>query len=187
MHRWTGSRWMLPALGVASFLESIVIPVPLEAVLVPLMQARRNRLWWLATMALAGCIVGAVVGYYVGYFFMETAGNWLVELAGARDQFDRGRELMNRHGFWFILGVSVMPVPFQIAMLAAGATRYPVGWYLLATLLSRGLRYFGLALLVYYLGDQAEAFIKRHKIKVIIGACLLILTTWAVTTWLGGQ
>ena len=54
MHRWTGSRWMMPALGIASFLESIIVPIPLEAILIPLMQKQRHRLWLLATIALLG-------------------------------------------------------------------------------------------------------------------------------------
>ena len=185
MRRWADSTWVLPALAVASFLASIIVPIPLEAILVPLMQARRRQIWLLAGLALVGCIAGALVGYYVGYFLMETAGHWLLDWLGGHSQLQRGRELMDRHGFWFIVGVSVVPVPFQIAMLAAGAARYPVMWYLLATLLSRGIRYFGLGLLVYLFGDQTENLMKHHKIKAILGGTLLIVGLWALTTWLG--
>jgi membrane protein YqaA with SNARE-associated domain len=175
---WLNSRWMFTSLGVASFLESIIVPIPLEAVLVPLMQKRRDCLWRLALIALFGCIAGAVVGYYVGYLFMETVGLWFVEQTGQQDTLDRAKGLMDRQGFWFILAVSVLPIPFQIAMLAAGATKYPVLWFLLATLISRSIRYFGLAFIVWKFGDKAEAFIKKHKWTSVILAIALIATFW---------
>ena len=181
---WLHSRWMMPTLGVASFLESIIVPIPLEAILVPLMQARRERLWWLAAVALVGCILGAVVGYYVGYGLMNTAGEWVVQQLGAEDQMERAREAMSENGFWFIMSVSVVPVPFQIAMLAAGATGYPIGLYLLATLISRGVRYFGLAALVWWLGDRAESFVKEHKRLALVIVVAVVAAAWGAAYFL---
>ena len=184
---WLNSRWALTSLGVVSFLESIILPIPLEALLVPMMQKRRDRLWLLATIALLGCIAGATVGYYVGYAFMETAGLWFVEQTGQQATLDQARNLMDRHGFWFILAVSVVPVPFQIAMLAAGGTGYPFVWFLVATLISRGIRYFGLALIVWWLGDKAEAFIKKHKLLAFGIAVVVIAGFWFGSTLVGGN
>ena len=45
------SKHMLSGITLASFLESTIVPIPLEAVLVPLMQARREKLWLIALMA----------------------------------------------------------------------------------------------------------------------------------------
>ena len=178
---------MMPALGVASFLESLVLPIPLEALLVPLMQKRRDRLWWLAGVALLGCVAGAALGYVVGYGFMQTLGLRFVEWTGQQDTLDQAEGLMGRHGFWFVVGVSVMPVPFQIAMLAAGATKYPFGWFMLATVLSRGLRYFGLAALVHWLGDRAEAFVRKHKLTTLLIVGVALVGFWLASTFMGGE
>ena len=184
---WLNSKWMMPALGVASFLESIIVPIPLEAVLVPLMQRRRDRLWWLAAIALLGCIIGAAVGYVVGYGFMQTAGQWFVEQTGQQDTLEQAKGLMDRHGFWFIMAVSVMPIPFQIAMLAAGAANYPFLWFLLATVISRGVRYFGLAAIVWWLGDRAEAFVKKHKVLAIVLLTAVVAAFWLASVFFGGN
>ena len=183
LNSWLDSPWMMPVLGVASFLESILVPIPLELILIPLMQRRRDRLWWLAAMALLGCVAGATVGYLVGYAFMETAGEALVAYVGQPDMLDKARVAMRKDGFWFIMTVSVVPIPFQIAMLAAGATGYPFHLYLLATLISRSIRYYGLALLVYFVGPYAEEAFRRHGWIAVAILAAVIIAAWIVVRW----
>ena len=181
LQAWLDSSWMMPVLGVASFLESIIVPIPLELILIPLMQRRRDRLWWLAGVALLGCVAGASVGYFVGYAFMDSVGEGFVQQLGQQDALVKAREAMEKNGFWFVMTISVVPVPFQIAMLAAGASGYSFPLFMLATLISRGIRYFGLAVLVYLLGDAAETWFKRHRWQATIILAILLLAAWWLT------
>ncbi|MGP4846037.1 YqaA family protein [Marinobacter sp. 1Y8] len=172
------SRHAYWGLGIASFLESILIPIPLEAVLIPLMQARRSQIFLLSTIALIGCLAGATVGYFVGYFVFDAIGQQLVEMVSTPEQFENVRMRMEQDGFWFILSVGVIPVPFQIAMLAAGATSYSFFLFMLASALSRALRYYGLGLLVYIAGNQAQAIFERHKVAAAIVVTVVVLVIW---------
>lgn len=169
---------MLRALTIASFLESTLVPIPLEAVLVPLMQAKRDKLWLLALMATVGCIIGALCGYAVGYFLFDAIGQDLIQWFGSEKQFETVQQKMDSQGFWFVLSLGIVPVPFQIAMLAAGATKYSIWLFLLATVIARSLRYFGLALLVKIVGNQAEHFIKKYKTKAIVGITIVVAGLW---------
>jgi len=164
----------------ASLLESTVVPVPLEVLLIPLMQLNRNRLWQLAAAALAGCIAGALIGYGAGHFFQETAGRWIVDAAGGEDAFARAGELLRRQGFWFVFSMGVTPVPFQVAMVAAGALGYSLPGFLAATALSRFLRYFGLAALVWMFGDAAERIYRNHRKAVAVAVTAIVLLMWIV-------
>lgn len=166
---------------VASFAESTVVPIPLEAVLIPAMQANRRRLWLLAAAALAGCMVGALVGYAIGYWLFGTLGEHIVSLFGTTEQYQNALEQVRRHGFWFVLSVGIVPIPFQIAMLAAGAAGYSLLGYIAATFISRGIRYFGLALLVWKFGNRAQALIKRHKRSSAVAITILVLAAWGVS------
>ena len=71
-------------------------------------------------------------------------------------------------------------VPFQIAMLAAGATKYSIWLFLLATVIARSLRYFGLALIVKVFGNKAERFIRRYKTKAMIGITVVAAGLWLI-------
>jgi membrane protein YqaA with SNARE-associated domain len=145
-----------PLLLWFSFLESTVLPVPLEAVLVPVMLLRREIVWRLATAALAGFLIAAVLGYVVGALAFDTVGLWLIETAGWQNGFAQAKALFDRYGFWALFLIGISPVPAQLAMLLGGAFHYPFPVFLAAMGLSRALRYFGVAALVVWLGPQAQ-------------------------------
>ena len=90
------SKNMYMALVIASFLESIIVPIPLEAVLIPLMQAKREKIWFLAFLATLGCVFGAIIGYGVGYFLFDqfAAHIFLLITKGKLDIYVPGRKCM---------------------------------------------------------------------------------------------
>lgn len=172
------SKHMLKGITLASFLESTIVPIPLEAVMVPLMQARRESLWKIALMATIGCVIGAIFGYALGYYLFDMIGQWLIDTFFSQDQFENVKQNMQSQGFWFVMTLGIAPIPFQVAMLAAGATKFSLPLFLLATVIARAIRYFGLAIVVYYSGDKAEQLIKRYKIKAVIAITLVVLLLW---------
>ena len=185
--RMIESRHVLWGLGLASFLESIIVPIPLEAILIPLMQARRHQLFLLAGIALLGCLLGAATGYAVGYFVFEAIGQQLVEWVSTPEQFARVRQNMESGGFWFVLSVGVIPVPFQIAMLAAGATGFSFALFMVASAISRAIRYFGLALLVLIAGNRAQVLFERHKLTTMVVVTLVVAAAWGLSMLANGS
>ncbi|OUX86281.1 YqaA family protein [Alteromonas mediterranea] len=179
------SKHMLKGITLASFLESTIVPIPLEAVMVPLMQARRESLWKIAFMATVGCVIGAVFGYALGYYLFDMVGEWLINTFFSQDQFDNVKQQMQNQGFWFVMTLGIAPIPFQVAMLAAGATKFSLPLFLLATVIARAIRYFGLAIVVYYAGDKAEQLIKRYKMKAVVAITLAVIFLWWLSNALG--
>jgi membrane protein YqaA with SNARE-associated domain len=169
---------MLTGITTASFLESTVVPIPLEAVLIPLMQARREKLWLIALMATLGCIIGALFGYALGYYLFDVVGDWIIGTFSNPEQFDAIKQKMHDQGFWFVITLGIVPIPFQIAMLAAGATKYSLTLFLIAATIARAIRYFGLAVIVYYAGDKAERMVRKHKSKAMIIITIIALLAW---------
>lgn len=166
---------MLTGIGVASFLESTIVPVPLEALLVPLMQKRRDKLWLIAAITTVGCMIGAIVGYAIGFFMFDIFRDLIMEYITNEQQFEEFQNVMEKQGFWFVFSTGVTPIPLQIAMLTAGVSKYSLALYMLAVTSSRVIRYFGLALLVYYFGEQTEKLIRKYKWQAVVGGIAIIL------------
>lgn len=168
----------------ASAAETIIVPIPIELVLIPFMVTNRERLWRTAAMVTAGCLAASAAGYGIGYLFFDTVGREAIQQFGWSTQMEEFRSLFNEYGFWAIVAVGVIPIPFQTAMLAAGAAGYSILLFMLAAAIARGIRYFGLALLVHLVGDRAEAFWKRHKTTASLTATALTAAVAAAMIWL---
>ena len=185
--RWLAeSRYGDWLLGLASFLETLIIPIPIELVIIPYMITYPKRLWRIATITLAGCLIAAMVGYGVGYFFLDSVGRWALSLLGEQQAFATFQERFQDHGFWAVLMIGVIPVPFQAAMLVAGAAGYPVPLFLLAAGIARGVRYYGLALLVWLIGERTLALWRRHAWSVGLGLAVLLAVVLIVSRLSGG-
>lgn len=175
------SRHSPLAMGGLSFLESTVLTVPLELVLVPYLLANRHRLWWIATLVTLGCLLGALCGYMVGLTAYNTLGLWTVEQFGWQQIAREFEQEISQNGFLAVLLVGITPVPFQIAMLTAGATGYSLPLFLLAAGISRALRYFGLALLVFLFGEKVEELLIRWRIRKRTVITILFLVALGLT------
>lgn len=161
--RLAKSEHSLRLIFTASFLESTVVPIPLEVVLIPYMLANRHRVWLIATLTTAGCLLGALVGYGIGFFLFESLGRWIIETMNYQTAFNTFQNYFQEHGFWAIVAVGVTPIPFQVAMLLAGTASYPIFLFLLASGIARGIRYYGLALLVVLVGERTVTLWKEHS------------------------
>mgnify|MGYP003633733058 CR=1 FL=1 len=114
----------LPLLFALSMAETLIIPIPIETILIPWMLSHPRRRWAIATVALAGNITAAAIGYWLGVLAMEQWGDALIALFGSAESYESLAEQIRSNGFMSILAVGVTPTPLQIAMLAAGATGY---------------------------------------------------------------
>jgi len=165
--KWTEriaeSKHGLWLIGLASFLETIIIPIPIELVLIPYMVINRQRVWLIATVTTIGCLLGAIVGYGFGYFLFESAGRWLIETFEYQQAYENFRQMFEEHGFWAIVSIGVIPIPFQTAMITAGVTGYSFLLFILAATIARGLRYYGLAILVMLFGERAQKLWEQHS------------------------
>jgi membrane protein YqaA with SNARE-associated domain len=173
LDRLDRSSYALPLLFALSMAETLIIPIPIETILIPWMLSHPRRRWTIATVALAGNITAAALGYWLGVLAMEQWGDALIALFGSAETYQSFAEQMRTNGFMSILAVGVTPTPLQIAMLAAGATGYSFPLFLLAVTVSRSLRYYGLAVLVHFAGDAALGLWKRYSKQ--IGLALLVL------------
>lgn len=180
------SKHMLWLIGVLSFLETIILPVPIELVLIPLMAANKEKLWRIAFVTTAACLLASLVGYGVGVAFFESFGNWVVDAMGWQDAFKNFQDFFDRYGFGAILIVGVLPIPFQVAMLSAGMAGYSIFLFVLAALIARGIRYFGLAWLVATYGDQVQRMWQEHALRTSLIAGLVLAAVYVAMHYLAG-
>lgn len=163
LHRVVHRRFALPALFAYAYLEGAILPIPIEAVIVPFMQLRRDILWLIPTIALAGFFASAMTGFAIGALFYDQLGAPFIGWMGWEAQFLEAEQFLEQWGFWAVVALGFTPLPTQILMIGAGAFGVPLVSFVVAVLLARGARNFGVAVLVWLLGDRVvHWFSERH-------------------------
>lgn len=186
LNRLDRSRHALWLLFVASMLETLIVPIPIEVILIPWMLCHPHRKWQIAGVALAGNLTAAALGYYAGVFAMEAWGESLIHFFGSEEAYSAFEQRMAEDGFTAILAIGIVPIPFQLAMLAAGASGYSFVLFMLAAMLARGLRYFGLATLVAVAGDKALQVWQQHS-RLLGAVAIGLLALWFWLRLTGGH
>jgi membrane protein YqaA with SNARE-associated domain len=166
------ATWIL---GAVSFVESSFFPVPPDIMLIPMSLARPDRAWRYAAICTLTSVAGGVLGYLIGALLYDSVGQWIVRVWGYGDKIETIRQTFADYGAWIILGKGVTPIPYKIVTIASGFAGYNFGWFVLLSLLTRGVRFFAEAFLLKRYGPRARVMIeKRLGFWVTISALVLV-------------
>lgn len=166
-------RRALWAVGAVSFLESAILPLPVDAVSVPVMLADRSRIGRVVLVATAASVLGGTVGYALGLLLYHTVVTWLIGLYGWQAAFAEVQQDFHRHGALIVAVGSVTPVPYKLIAIASGVERLPFPLFLAISIAGRGLRFAFFGLLIWRFGPAIRTLLDRHA--RIAGWLVLIL------------
>jgi membrane protein YqaA with SNARE-associated domain len=166
LYRWTlslaGSPHASWALGIIAFAESSFFPVPPDTILIPMSLARPKRAWVYALICTLGSVGGAVLGYFIGALLYETVGKWLINLYGYGARVDQFRALYAEWGWAVILLKGLTPIPFKIVTITSGLLAYSLPLFILLSFLTRGARFFFIAVLLKRYGKPINALLENY-------------------------
>ncbi len=175
---WAHTPYGMPALLVLTFAESSFFPIPPDPLLVALCIAAPRRSFFFAAAATAGSVMGGVAGYWIG------AGGWHIAqdffftyVPGVSPEaFGRVQALYDRWDFWAIFMAGLTPIPYKVFTLSAGVFRISFPIFVIASVLSRGLRFFVVAALIHRYGAPISDFIDRHfnRLTIAFGALIVL-------------
>jgi membrane protein YqaA with SNARE-associated domain len=173
----------LTALAAVSFAESSFFPIPPDAMIIPMVLADPKRAWRIALVATAASVLGGIAGYAIGVYLYETLGQWLISLYGFGDQFGAFQASYAEWGLWIILIKGLTPIPYKIVTIASGVAGYNLPVFILASILTRGARFFIVAALLRAFGPPIRDFIERRLTLVTTAFVLLIVGGILVTRY----
>jgi len=166
LYRWTLSLAESPqapwALGIIAFAESSFFPVPPDAILIPMSLARPKRAWIYALICTVGSVGGAVLGYAIGALLFETVGKWLITVYGYGARVDELRALYAHWGWAVILLKGLTPIPFKIVTITSGLLAYSLPLFVALSFVTRGARFFLIAVLLNHYGEQVRALLDKY-------------------------
>jgi membrane protein YqaA with SNARE-associated domain len=152
------------ALGAISFAESSFFPIPPDPLLLALCLGAPRRSLYFGLICTAASVVGGMFGYAIGWFFWEVVGDFFFHyVPGVTEaSFGTVRSWYQRWGFWAVFIAGLTPIPYKVFTLSSGVFEISFPVFVIASVLSRGLRFFAEAALVYFYGPPIQRFIDEY-------------------------
>ncbi len=152
----------LAILAAISFIESSVFPIPPDVLLIPMILAQRDRAFLIAGVCTVASVAGGFLGYAIGYGLYESIGVAILDFYGYLEKFTQFQAMYNENGAWIVFFAGLTPFPYKVITIASGVTALDPLVFGIASVLSRGLRFFIVAGLLWYWGPWIRGFIDRY-------------------------
>ena len=168
-------------LGFVSFIESSFFPIPPDAMIVPMVIAKKKEYLKIFLIASIFSVLGGIFGYLIGYLFFDLA-MYLIEFYGYQDKVENLKLSMSQ-GSGFLTWLSILflagftPLPYKAFTISSGLIGFNLPVFIIVSLISRSLRFFIVAYLSYKFGELFTEYMEKHGSKwfTIIGIIIVII------------
>ena len=160
------SKKSISFLGFISFIESFIFPIPPDVMIIPMTIANKKNWLRIATVATLGSVCGAIVGYIIGYVFFNEIGLKIFELYGVDNVSFLKDKVPSEGGTiaWItLLAIAgFTPVPFKLLTITSGFVHFNIFYFIIVSALTRGSRFFIVALIIRYFGPAIKKAIEKR-------------------------
>jgi membrane protein YqaA with SNARE-associated domain len=149
-----------------------------------MVMADRRRAWALAAWCTLWSVLGGAVGYAIGAFLYDSLGQWLVRVYGMGKGLENFHDWYALYGAWAILIKGFLPIPYKLVTIASGFARYNFAVFMLLSVITRGGRYFLVAGLLYWKGEEARLFIEKRLEATLFVFLLAVILGFVAVKYL---
>ncbi len=184
MLHWAQTPYGAVALFLLAFAEASFFPIPPDALLIALVLGARTKAFRLALICTLGSVAGALAGYAVGYYawwdlsggFSPLAHFFYNNIPGFNtDIFYKVQDMYQQWDFWIIFTAGFTPIPYKVFTITAGAFKVSIPMFIIASIISRGARFFLVSFLIWKYGEQIKSFIDKYFNLLAIAFTVLLV------------
>ena len=134
----------------------------------------------LALIATFFSVLGGIFGYFIGVFLWDTIGQTIIEFYHLENQFNLLEKNYNEEGALIVFIAGFSPIPYKLITISSGVMHLDLITFILASLTSRGARFFILTGIIRIFGDTAKKFIDKYFsfVTFILGIIIIIIFSW---------
>jgi membrane protein YqaA with SNARE-associated domain len=188
LYDWTLSLAERPSalwwLAAVAFIESSFFPIPPDIMLIPMVLAVRQKAWLIAGVCTVASVFGGLAGYGIGLFAFDAFGQAMIDFYGYGDKFIRFQEVFNDMGFMAVVVFGVTVLPFKVITITAGFMELNVWQFTLAAIVSRAIRFYAVAALLWKFGDPIRKFIEKYMEWLALAAVVLLVSGFVAIKYL---
>lgn len=181
---WAATPYGGIALFILAFAEASFFPIPPDALLIALALGAQSKSFKFALNCLIGSVTGALLGYAIGHFvwwgmdnnFSSIALFFFDNIPGFTQKlFYQVQSLYDEWNFWIIFTAGFTPIPYKVFTISGGAFEINLIMFVIASVISRGARFFLVAYLIWRFGPHIQIFIDKYFNWLAIGFTVLLI------------
>lgn len=181
---WAQSPFGAIALFVLAFAESVFFPIPPDVLLIALALGAAAKSFRYALICTVGSVSGAFVGYGIGHYAWLTSGGEFTGFANfffdnipgfTVALFNNIKALFIQWDFWIIFTAGFTPIPYKVFTITSGVFEINLFMFFIASLISRGARFFLIAYLIWKFGPSIKRFIDKYFNLLALGFTALLI------------
>jgi membrane protein YqaA with SNARE-associated domain len=181
---WAETPYGPIALFILAFAESSFFPIPPDALLIALVLGATTKAFKFALNCSIASVLGALLGYTIGHFLWWTPSNEFTSIAmfffnnipGFTEKlFFDVQKMYDQYNFWIVFTAGFTPIPYKVITISAGAFNIDILMFVIASVISRGARFFLVAFLIWKFGPQIRNFIDKYFNWLAIAFTVLLI------------
>jgi membrane protein YqaA with SNARE-associated domain len=172
---YTASKYAVPILATVAFTESSFFIIPPDVLLIPMAFAMPRKALFYALITTLFSVLGGVFGYAIGYFAYDLLIKDLIEVMHYQKHFDNFQAYYDKYGLMAIFIAGFTPLPYKVATIASGIFNMNIFYFVLVSILSRGLRFFLLATIIKLFHQKGIDYIAKYFKHIMIGSIVALL------------
>lgn len=170
---WTKHPRASVILGLLSFAESVIFPIPPDVMLAPMAMTQPKKAWRLAFLTTVTSVAGGILGYFLGYWAYESLVLPAVEVFGYESKLLTVQGWFSDWGVWIVFLAGFSPIPYKLFTVTAGVMQIAFFPFVIASAISRGMRFYLVAWLLRTGGPEMGVKLREYVDR--IGWTLVIL------------
>lgn len=161
---WAETPYGPMALFLLALAESSFFPIPPDPLLIALCLGAIKKSWRFALYASIASVIGGMIGYLIGYAIWDLVDSFFFSYVPGFTESLFQKVMVNFHtyGFWYVFSAGFTPIPYKVFTIASGVFRLNFLLFLLASTISRSLRFFLVAGLFRKFGPSIKGFIDKY-------------------------
>ncbi|WP_337866480.1 YqaA family protein [Ignavibacterium sp.] len=186
---WAETPYGPIALFLLAFAESSFFPIPPDALLIALVLGSIQKAFRFALNCTVASVLGALLGYTIGHFLWWTPSNEFTSIAlfffnnvpGFTEKlFFDVQKMYDQYDFWIVFTAGFTPIPYKVITISSGAFNIDLFMFIIASVISRGARFFLVAFLIWKFGPQIRNFIDKYFNWLAVAFTVLLIGGFVV-------
>ncbi len=150
-------------LGAISFAESSFFPIPPDIFLLAIVSLRNGLNWfYYSALTTVFSVLGGIFGYLIGYLFYDAFGGIIISYYKLEGEVAQIGKIFSDNAFSSIFLAGFTPIPYKIFTISAGLFGINLLTFIVASLVSRGLRFLAVGYISKIFGEKMGGFVFKY-------------------------